>query len=311
MDRHYLISGNLLKYKKAIDDRITSKKTALKVFYIRRAFRIFPLYFFVIFSLCVLNCQVFGGDIYWYIFHLSNLLIFNTKAWPGMLSHFWSLSVEEQFYLVWPLMMLMIKNNRLPVLFYTSICLSLIFRFIMKETGITFFEVLPFSCLDAFSIGALLASSETKAFNLEEKNKQVKIILLISIVLAVAVFQLEHLSFLFGLFLSIASVCTIILSIYSNHGFLGKVLNFRVFQYLGKISYGLYVYHNFIPWLLRGVMGKETRHPINFRIEMINSNMSPVIMILIECILLIVISSISWFLLEKPMNNLKNKVAYA
>jgi peptidoglycan/LPS O-acetylase OafA/YrhL len=92
----FLISYNLLVTKKQIDEeyRITPGKALLN-FYLRRTLRIFPLYYLVIIILFISNRNIFERDTIWYVTYSSNILSFLDQEWHGMLSHFWSLAVEE------------------------------------------------------------------------------------------------------------------------------------------------------------------------------------------------------------------------
>ena len=101
----FLITNNLLKEKKETSNDLRIKFVHLKNFIIRRSLRIFPVYYFLIFVLAIIGKTTYttiNENIWYYITYTSNILFFNTQKWDGMLSHLWSLAVEEQFYLFWP-----------------------------------------------------------------------------------------------------------------------------------------------------------------------------------------------------------------
>jgi len=267
------------------------------------------LYFLVIFLVFAFVPLAFDGHFLWYVTYTPNFLFFKIHEWPGMLSHFWSLGVEEQFYLLWPFMIFIIPLDFLKYLFPAIIGLSIIFKFIFfKSSGLffSFYDVLPISCFDAFGMGALLA------LYLLEENKfshfftriPVGLGFLSSVILACVIF-IFNLSYLFGLAVSVASFYLILGAVRGYKGIPAAILNNQVIRYLGKISYGLYVYHNFIPWLLRCIKGEETAYPLSIHIINPGWIQSPIASFVVQSILLFVIASLSWTFIERPINNLK------
>ena len=305
----FLISSNLLFQKRDIDNRKITFGRALKIFYIRRTLRIFPLYFLVIILTYILVPAAYNGNFIWYATYVPNFLIFKIQEWPGMLSHFWSLGVEEQFYLIWPFMIFSMPFNYLKYLFPVIIILSIGFKFIcFRNTGsfFSFYDVLPISCFDAFGIGALLAlviSDETK-YSFYFTRIPVGVGIIGSLLLSCLVFFL-NIAYLFGFFVSITSFYFILGAVRSYKGLAGSIVNNRTIIYLGKISYGLYVYHNFMPWLLRCLRGEETAYPL--KIPAINPSwlQGPVMSFLVQGLLLVIISGLSWKFIERPIHNLK------
>jgi len=244
----------------------------------------------------------------WYILYVPNFLIYTTQQWPGILSHFWSLGIEEQFYLFWPLVIFVSPWRYLKYLFPAIIVISIIAKFIfyLKTTSFfSYYDVLPISCFDAFGIGAVLAYySVTKGTYELIPQKIIKWLLPGIVLFCVAIYKLK-LSFLFGLGVSIGSGLIVLKACKGIDGWFGKLLSFPPMIYLGKISYGLYVYHNFMLWLLRCLNGTETRYPLPIHSFNMPWSQRPYFALITEFVLLVVIASISWFFFEKPINNLK------
>lgn len=308
----YLISSNLLYLKESINNKEISIPQAFKLFYIRRTLRIFPLYYFAIILLYLLIGKIFEGNVIWYITYLPNILMYREKAWPGMLSHFWSLGVEEQFYLLWPLLIFSVKWDRLKYLFPFMIAVSITFKFIVYITHGSFLcTLLPWSNFDAFGIGAILAYLPFAPHRTALLEKIPFLWGFLTCTALSIVFQITGFYVLFGVCFSGSSFFIIRKAQKGFTGFAGAILNHPALQYLGKISYGLYVYHNFIPWLWRCLTGTEDRYPLPVTLFAKNNWLSkPVVALSAEFILLVGISSLSWFLLEKPFNNLKNIVGW-
>ena len=205
----FLISSNLLYQKRELDKGLISFGGAIKTFYIRRTLRIFPLYFLVIFLVFALAPLAFNGHFLWYVTYTPNFLFFRIHEWPGMLSHFWSLGVEEQFYLVWPFMIFIVPLRFLKYLFPGIIGLSIIFKFIFfKYSGLffSFYDVLPISCFDAFGMGALLALYLLDEGRFSHFLTRIPVGLgIIGAVILACLIYFYDISYLFGLAVSIVS----------------------------------------------------------------------------------------------------------
>ena len=81
-------------------------------------------------------------------------------------------------------------------------------------------------------------------------------------------------------------------------GIMKMILENKIIIYLGKISYGLYLYHFFVMWIVSNLLVKY------------NLNYSLALKAIIYTIVSILISSLSWYLIESPINKLKNNFKY-
>jgi peptidoglycan/LPS O-acetylase OafA/YrhL len=108
----FLITGILLKSRELLDSGEQRPSFALGRFYIRRFLRIFPLYYAVLLAAWLLRLWGTRGEMGWHLAYLTNVDLFLRGRWWGDISHFWSLAVEEQFYLVWPLVILLAPRRR-------------------------------------------------------------------------------------------------------------------------------------------------------------------------------------------------------
>ena len=157
----FLITGILLRARRQIEGS-PSKRHVLRAFYARRFLRIFPLYYAVLLLLVVLGFSEVQKAFGWHALYQSNHhIMFLRGRWYGADVHFWSLAVEEQFYIMWPLLILWVPSRRLPLLMILAIvcgplsCALLIPIYWGEEQVGT--RVLMPQCLDVLSTGALLA----------------------------------------------------------------------------------------------------------------------------------------------------------
>ncbi len=88
-------------------------------------------------------------------------------------------------------------------------------------------------------------------------------------------------------------------------GIVATILRNPITVYLGKISYGLYVYHNFMPWLVRCFRGIESAYPIPIPPLLKDFGSNTLATLSLQFLLLIGISSLSWYYFERPLNKLK------
>jgi len=236
----YLITFLLLKeYNK--NGTISYKK-----FYIRRILRIWPLYYLTL-TIAYLICLIQGESVstsalLFYVFFMSNVpYIFGGVI--HLVAPLWSVGVEEQFYLFWPWLFKFRKNLYYIMwgIIITYLLLKLVLRVYENGNWYTFLSATRFHCMAIGGIGAY------HVFNKDMRLKALYSSVVQAccwIILAISVYKPFHiLSFLDGEIYAVIFLI-IILNISSNPKPLLKLEN-RIFNWLGSISYGIYVYHMF------------------------------------------------------------------
>lgn len=155
VDLFFVLSGFLIT---RILAETRGASNYFRVFYARRFLRIFPLYY-VSLLLLVLLFRVGAGESAWYWLYASNVKV-TLDGWPAApLSHFWSLAVEEQYYLVWPLVVSLLPRRALVALCAVLVLLvpaARVAGYLGGVPDVGLYVLTPFR-LDGLAAGSLLA----------------------------------------------------------------------------------------------------------------------------------------------------------
>jgi len=163
----FVLSGFLITYLILTEIKVRGKVDVL-AFYVRRVLRIWPLYYMVIafgFLVYPLAKTVFGfssyieaGNPIYYIFFLGNFDVINLGFNRGAMSTniTWSVAIEEQFYITWPLLFYLMKPRLYPLLFLVIIAISCLFRYLhLSDSMALYFHTL--SVISDMAVGGLSA----------------------------------------------------------------------------------------------------------------------------------------------------------
>ncbi|AFM03732.1 putative acyltransferase [Bernardetia litoralis DSM 6794] len=295
----FVLSGYLITYLLLVEEDIY-KNISIKKFYLRRIFRIWPLYylvvllsFFVFPHISFLDIGMYNEqnlsdkNIILYLLFLPNIAI-----GVPFISQTWSIGVEEQFYLIWPVLMKYIKNK---YILFISVFLAYFAILLLLEKFSIYPKIqalLYWFKIDCMAIGgffALLLFNKSNLLLLLY-SKSVQIItycLILGLLITKTFIQIIHFevfSILFGI---------VILNLSSNEK---TILNIegKLINYLGRISYGIYMYHVIAIVIVLKLL--------------VFLNISNILLqYLLSIILTIVISSISYTFFEKYFINIKRK----
>lgn len=305
----FLITGILLDLRDSVDASQLTVAHSLRQFYARRFLRIFPLYYACLILFVVLDRFEIRETAPWYFLYASNIRFFLLGTFEGPLSHFWTLAVEEQFYLVWPFLVLLIPRKMIKPLLWALIFLAPLTRIVIWLTVSDQFAsthtLLPAN-FDTLGLGALGACWRSEGFQ-DTIARRVGIWLVPLCLAEILVSRLTDPSRL--LFTMVDSTAVAIVSLWvvlgavsGYRGFVGFLLSNRPVRYLGQLSYGLYVWHMFAPAFLRNVLTA-----VNLPAEWNGGLIGFILLLAIT----IAVSSASWFLLEEPCNRLKRHFSYS
>jgi peptidoglycan/LPS O-acetylase OafA/YrhL len=312
----FLITGILLDCRGKVDSTAQPAMFFVRQFYARRFLRIFPIYYLVIFIALLVNLESSREVWGWLITYTTNVYITFYGDWVGSLGHFWTLAVEEQFYLIWPWLVLFLPRKWLIPAMLLTIPLSAAYRLYAYihfpfDIGAMDFKAgtLTIANLDTLGIGALLALVWNSNISKERLQKVLsRVVLPAGLILYAICLALYHYGIKPSVFFVAGDFAAALIFVWlisaagrGFHGVVGKILEFPPLLYLGKITYGIYVYHNLTPLLIMPV----------FNYLGIPYQVPGLLNFVISSILTIGIASLSWHLLELPINNLKRYFLYA
>jgi peptidoglycan/LPS O-acetylase OafA/YrhL len=318
----FVLSGYLIT-RILLEQKNTDLSTYLKGFYWRRTLRIFPLYFGYLFLLVIAyfavsipaNLPSFTGFLFTYTFNYS--ILFTGLEINRLFTHLWSLCVEEQFYMLWPFLIYFLSRGQIKTLIIILLFATPLFRFFFYEilttkttdpetigTSIYWFT---FSHFDAFAIGGGINFLKNRAVGLKPQSW---VLVCIAICCVAGYFNYSSLShtsavaisslgfpiheignFQFTWSYSILNLLFASILWYFVHNE-SKILSSPIPVFLGRISYGIYVFHFPIMGLLSNKFG-----------TILNEGVT----ILINLVLTIAVAWLSYYLFESRFLKLKPK----
>lgn len=284
-------------------------------FYVRRALRIFPLYYVFLLSNPLGKMSTESAT--WFYTYVSNFLIAREQRWiqPG---HLWSLAVEEQFYVLWPMIVWLVAPRRLGLAMLATCTLAWglrIFSYVGNVAPLSLY-VLPWFRVDAFAWGALVALGkhrDTRWYRwIVSQVKKLTCIALVIFASGLAVHPFETRHWFWPVIgattLYILAALLIILVLESKT--LSSFLETWPLREMGRISYGLYVWH-LVAVEVTHVAVRLGASKLNC-VEITASTTGRIVLEL-PCALALstALALLSWWLLEQPFLSLKQLWSYS
>lgn len=294
----FLITGILLRVR----DESPTVDSVIR-FYKRRALRILPLYYATLILGLLLRVPGVSGRILWHLTYTSNLARALLRDGLGAVGHFWTLSVEEQFYLFWPWAVLFLPRRRLFQLILAGICIGLLSRTILalltgdnEPTDHYVYLNLTTSALDPLALGALLAYCRHYDRGLTWLRTTANVAAFVCLpILVVGPFSRLGIPVLdYGLGWWVAGLGFVALVDRAADGRLLSVFAKAPIRYLGKISYGIYMLHFPLIWIVTPLVGTEPSVTRFFFLTLLT----------------IGLAAVSWHFFEAPINARKRYISY-
>jgi peptidoglycan/LPS O-acetylase OafA/YrhL len=259
VDLFFVLSGFLIT---DILIRTLNSPHYLRNFYARRVLRIFPLYYLtlVLFLIIIprinvpLDVKYYTDNQVWLWTYLQNwLYVFKPSGSTNTLHHLWSLAVEEQFYLVWPLVILAVRKLR-PLFIIISLVLLCVLGFrlwiwVTQVADLAYFNLYTFTRIDGICIGCMVAL--LLRIDGEFLKRNTWFIVLMFAILNFAFFFINR-SYDFSFpYLSLVGYTTIAMmfgllvneAVTRSTKMINVLFGSPVLRFFGRISYGFYIFH--------------------------------------------------------------------
>jgi len=286
----FVISGFLITYLLLIERKKTGSIN-LKQFYIRRTIRLFPAFYFFVICIAIANyfqlIELRSGD----LFHASTYTMnfHHDRAW--WLNHTWSLAVEEQFYLLWPLLLMFIGHKKSYVAAFVVILAVPLIRTVMWYG----FDASPSAMTrefqavaDALATGCILAYAYKKNIKMPNCFKTIwfHAVPLLMFIVPMILMKINP-AFFYIIGQSFINICAaVIIWRYMGvrKGLPFQLLNLKPVIWLGGLSYSLYLWQE--PFLNSWVQEWYASWPLNI-------------------ILTLIFAVFSYYIIEKPFMQLR------
>lgn len=258
----FVLSGFLITYLILVESNLNGKLN-IGYFYIRRTLRIWPLYFAVVIFVFLLypyfkSLYGIGENIYnrpaYYFFFLSNFDVINIQNHYAGLDSLsgnvtWSVAIEEQFYIIWPLLFYLIPKRYYKFIFISTIFISLLFRYLYSNDSVMLYFHSLGVCAD-LAIGGLAAYCILyfKDFKqlFERLNKPtiicMYILTFVWLYFVTNASNIHYFTVYSRLISTVFFVFIILEQNYSVNSFY-KFSSNKFFTFWGKYTYGLYLLH--------------------------------------------------------------------
>lgn len=303
----YFITGSLLRTR---DRRETEgggwRWRAWKDFQWRRGLRIVAPYYVALAVAFVFMAPKLWHNLHWYALYLTNIHIALLGEWPHGTSHFWSIAIQQQFYLFWPAVVWLAPRRFLAPAMIVFVLIAPLSRYYEHLFMPPFIwpHKLSWGWFDFFGIGGLMALAVHRGFPLSSRLWK---ILMVAGCGAFAVLEFgprfglppSRIGLFYTTIIAIGMCGVIATASLGWRNPAGRLLEMKFLQKVGLLSYGIYLYHNLAPIIL----GKT----IPFLWWGPYADTSPQIILRLVCFAALtwVFTMLSWKYIETPLNRMR------
>lgn len=286
-------------------------------FYARRILRIFPLYYGTLLVFLVLLPSLWPrhevlrdlkADAWWYWSYLYNVKAARSGFTPtSALGHFWSLAVEEQFYLVWPTVVLFLGRRHLLAACAAGVVGALLIRTGLLAAGYHYApDVLTPARMDALAIGGFIAVIAREPAGLERLRRWAgPIAAVVALPLAgLLAYDVARATIGYTLVAVFFGAVLVLVLTAAPGGMVGRVFSAPLLTVLGRYSYALYVFHFPLLWFRPAVSVRSVPTVLGSQLP------SYALWLLMAIGATFLLALLSWQVVERPALRLKRFFPY-
>lgn len=308
----FLVVRALLDLRLSVENQCESRFRVLTTFYYRRVLRIFPVYYLSLGVIYLSSAAPTISDyIVWHVFYVTNYgILFDIDF--GNTGHFWTLAVEEQFYLLIPFLVIFLDRRHsrrlLLIILFAGVLVKLVTAYwlgTLQVSNIWNKVTHPlWGCVEGLCLGAFLAYKKPGLSPFT--SGWVALLASGLLVLAASIYRyvmlaninqdvvyaaFAHIAFAVFSFFLIGHVLA------NQSGRLVQLLELSPLRWIGKISYGIYIFHYIAkPFISDWVTGFQ---------HIIPAAIQPYALFVVGAIFSVVVASLSFVLIERPLLSLK------
>ena len=295
----YFATRGLLKSRDRMGEGKMQLGESLGLFYSRRYLRIMPVYFLVLLVTAYFNVQYARSTFFANATFMSNFAMLNDGEWYGRFSHFWSLAVLEQFYLVWPLAVLLCPRRWLLAVSVGVVALGPVYRGYCQwmDYQDMHWTLMPLGSIDWLASGALLAVCQQEG--VEEIISGIGAWCGPFVLSLIAARRAGWEAPGYAIYVpTLASLFFLWLTIRCRKGFDGRIgwlLDQKWLAHIGQMSYSIFLLHCFSELLIPHIGWLDALLDTDARM-----------LVLIPAT--IFLASLSWRYVEQPILQLKERL---
>ena len=302
----YFITGSLLRIRDRAEAKGGSwRLQAWKNFQWRRGLRIIAPYYVALAIAFVFLAPKLWHNLHWYLLYLTNFHIALIGEWPHGTSHFWSIAIQQQFYLLWPAVIWLTPRRFLPlamILFAGIAPLSRFYEHLFMPPFVWPAKI-SWGVFDFFGIGGLMALLIHRGFPLSSRIWKILMLTCCGAYFVTEFVELppNRIGPFYATILSFGLCGVIATASLGWRNIAGKMLETPFLQKVGLYSYGIYLYHNLAPIILGKTLSFLWMGPY--------ADSAAQIILRTACFAALTwaMTLASWNYIETPLNRLRTK----